>query len=135
MGSGGVAGRTELVGRFARKNSRRETVNVLPASGVSSEPPHKLCSSPRTPRTPSLFSRIRWTFSPLHLSLSSLPNPSRPLDALPSAPASHCPPDTFLCLLNLQLPAPQLICIRPTPSHALHAYNCPPDTLLLAYTL
>jgi len=35
----------------------------------------------------------------------------------------------------IQLPATQLIRNRPTPSHAFRAYNCPPDALLLAYTL
>ena len=74
-------------------------------------------------------------FSTLNLSLSSLPNPSRPLDALLSAPASHRPPDTFPSLMNLQLLAAQLICIRPTPSHAFRAYTYLPDTVLLAYTL
>jgi len=74
-------------------------------------------------------------FSSLNLLLPSFPNPSRPLDALLSASASHCPPDTFPCPLNLQLPAAQLLRICPTPSHAFHAYNCPPDALLLAYTL
>jgi len=71
-------------------------------------------------------------FSPLHLSLTSLPNRSRPLDGLLSAPASHRPPHTILCLLNLQLRAAKVIRIRPTPSHAFGAYNYPPDALLLA---
>jgi len=124
-----------LWGGFRRKRRSGENVPSPSPSPFSSEPPYKLCSSPCTPRSLCVFSRIWQTFSPLNLSLSSLPNPSRPLDALLSASASHRPPDTFPCLLNLQLLAAQLIRIRPTPSHAFRAYNCPPDVLLMAYTL
>ena len=61
----------------------------------------KQCFSSRTPRTLCLFSQIRRTFSPLNLLLSSRPNPSRPLDAIMSTPASHRPANTFPCPLNL----------------------------------
>jgi len=125
----GTGRSTELVGGFGRKGRSGEKVPSPSASPFSSKPPHKLCSSLRTPRTLCIFSWIRWTFSPLNLSLSSLPNPSRLLNALLSASGSHCPPDTFRCLLNLQLLAAQLIPSRLMPSHAFRVYNCPPDVL------
>ena len=109
---------------FGRRSRSGENVPSLSPSPFWSEPPYRLCSSPRTTRTLCLFFRIRWTFSLLNLSLSSLPNPSHPLDVLLSAPASHRPPDTFPCLCNLQLPAAQLVRSRPTPSHAFRAKNC-----------
>ena len=42
MGSGGVGRRTELVGGFGQKKTRRGTGNVLPASHFLSEPSYNL---------------------------------------------------------------------------------------------
>ena len=128
-GSRGAGRRTERVGGFGQKSRSGENVPSPSPSPFSSEPPHMLFSSPHTPRTLCLFSWIRRTFSPLKLLLSSLPNPSRPLDALLSAPACHRPPDNFPGLLKLQLPAVYLIRSRPMHSHAFRAYNWLPDPL------
>jgi len=62
-GSGGAGRRTELVEGFRRKRRSGENVHSPSPSPFSSETPHKLCSSPCTPRTLCIFSLIQCTKS------------------------------------------------------------------------
>jgi len=96
---------TELVNGCGRKGRTGEKVPSPSRCPFSSEHPLKLRSAHSTPRTLCLFSRIRRTFSPIYNTLSAFRNTGRPLDALLSSAVSRNPPDTFPCLLNLQLPA------------------------------